>query len=353
LVTALLFGTALAVVSARPARSRPPLMRVVVNGVPRRVPGPVSTVAAVLRAARQHPRGARLYSARSHKLLDGDAGPPTILVNGLAAGLETRVRAGASVVAVDGPDLTESVVDKQVPVPAAGLPDVENTIWYPGKAGLQQTTVGAVSGEVVTARRLTEPLPPRRETAGVVALTFDDGPDPRWTPQVLQLLHDEGVKATFCVVGHWAERFPDLVKAERDQGHVVCDHTMHHVEHLDHKPHAQVEQEIGDGFRTLTNLLGTPPPLYRAPGGSIGPDVIAVAHEYGMRVIGWAIDPHDYERPPEPVLVDRVMSRIRPGSIILMHDGGGDRANTVAAARVIIDRLKAMGYGFATPLSPP
>jgi len=350
---AALFGSSLAVLLAQPARSRPPLIRVTVNGTDWHVPGPVTSVAAVLRAANLHPHGARLFSALSHKLLNPSVGQPTILVDGVPAGLQASVRANSVVLAVDGPDTTEAIADRAVPIPSVGLPDVENTVWYPGKDGLEDTTVGVVSGEVVSSRRVAEPIAPRRELAPIVALTFDDGPDSQWTPQILQLLHDEGVKATFCVVGHWAERFPDLVKAERDQGHVICDHTMHHVEHLDKKPHAQVEQEIGDGYRTLTNLLGTPPALYRAPGGSLGPDVIAVAHEHGMRVIGWAIDPHDYERPPVPVLVDRIMSRIRPGSIILLHDGGGDRANTLAAVKIVIDQLKAMGWNFATPLFPP
>jgi peptidoglycan/xylan/chitin deacetylase (PgdA/CDA1 family) len=326
---------------------------VTVNGVVRQVPGPSTTVEGVLKAAGLHPSGGKLFSAVSHKLLDKDYGRPTILLDGVAAPLAAPVRADAAVVAVDGADTVEPVAEKRMETPTGGLPAVENTIWYPGLPAVDEVTVGEVSGEEVSRRRLAQPQPPRRELAPVVALTFDDGPDPNWTLPLLQLLHDEGVTATFCSIGLWAQRRPDIVRAERDQGHAICDHTMHHVEHLDTKSHAQVDQEVGEGYRALTGILGTPPVLFRAPGGNVGPDVINVAHGYGLRVLGWAIDPHDFQRPPVDVLVDRIMSKLRPGSVILLHDGGGDRGNTLAAVKIVIDRLKAMGWGFATPVSPP
>lgn len=351
---AALFGASVALLAAEPARSRPQFIRVVVNGVPYRVPGPgPSSVESVLRASDVHPHGTRLYSALSHKLLDKDFGPPTVLVNGLPATLDSPVRAYDSVLAVNGPDTTEAVVDQQTDVPASGLPEIENVLWYPGALGHDKTTYGALSGEVVARQRLLDPVAPRRELAPVVALTFDDGPDPNWTPQILQLLRDEGIKATFCEVGYLALKHPDLTRQVVADGNVLCDHTMHHVEHLDKAPHAQVVQEVVDGYTTLANIVGAPPPMYRAPGGHLGPDVIGVARGQGMRVLGWAIDPHDYERPPVPVIVERVMSVIRPGAVILFHDGGGDRSGTVAAVRMIIDQLKAMGWSFATPLTGP
>jgi peptidoglycan/xylan/chitin deacetylase (PgdA/CDA1 family) len=356
ILVAVLFGSSLAMLQAQPARSHPPPIAVRVNGVLHHVPGP-TTVAAVLRATGVRTERARLVSAVSHKVLRADNGPPTLLVDGLPAGMDSAVGADAAVVAVDGPVDVEPVAVRTVPVafagPGPGLPEVENTLWYPGLAGADEETVGAVSGEVVGRRRVREPVGPRRELAPVVALTFDDGPDPRWTPQVLQILREEGVKATFCVVGYVALRFPELVKGVQGEGHVLCDHTMHHVEHLDQAPHPQVEQEVVDGLRAVQSIVGSPPSLYRAPGGFLGPDVIGVARGNGLRVLGWAIDPHDYERPPLDVLIGRVMGALRPGAVILLHDGGGDRSTTVAALRPVIQQVKAMGWSFATPMSGP
>ncbi|HZQ26935.1 MAG TPA: polysaccharide deacetylase family protein, partial [Acidimicrobiales bacterium] len=347
---ATLLGASLAVLQAEPAHSRPPLVHVLVNGVDEQVPGPVTTVDSAIRATGARPPHGRLLSALTHQVVDADFNPPVLKVDGVTASWTTPVRAGQSVEATPGPDETEPVVTQKVEVAPGGLPEVEKTLWYPGQPGADESTYGALSGELVSRQRTTEPVAPRPELAGVVALSFDDGPDPRWTPQILQILNEEGIKATFCVVGYVAQRYPELVKAERDQGHVLCDHTQHHMLHLDTKPHDVVVSEIDQCSRYLTSLLGTAPPLYRAPGGFLGPEVISVARGNGMRVLGWSIDPHDYERPPADELLNRILPKIRPGSVILLHDGGGDRSQTVAVLRPLIQHLKAMGWSFATPM---
>ncbi|MDQ1446466.1 MAG: peptidoglycan-N-acetylglucosamine deacetylase, partial [Acidimicrobiaceae bacterium] len=262
-------------------------------------------------------------------------------------------RPAAGLPALDLPDPTEDLVPRVVPVAAGGLPEVESLLWYPGIPGADEQMVGTVSGRIDATRRLFDPQPARREMAPVVALTFDDGPDPRWTPMILQLLAEKNVKATFCLVGYLARRHPELVLAERDQGHVLCDHTEHHVEHLDAAPHDQVVQEVTDGARSIASITGVVPPLYRAPGGHLGPDVVAVARGQGLRVLQWSVDPHDYERPPAAVIAARILSTFRPGAVILLHDGGGDRGETVAAVRIVIDTLKAQGWAFATPMFGP
>jgi peptidoglycan/xylan/chitin deacetylase (PgdA/CDA1 family) len=348
-----LLGASLAVLQAEPSRSRPPLMHVFVNGVEEQLPGPVTTVDSAVRATGERLPQGRLLSALNHQVVDADFSPPVLEVDGVAAQWTTPVRAGQSVMATPGPDQTEPVVTQKTDVAPGGLPEVEKTLWYPGQTGSDESTYGALSGELVRRQRTAEPVAPRPELAGVVALSFDDGPDPRWTPQILQILNEEGIKATFCVIGYVAQRFPDLVKAERDQGHVLCDHTQHHMLHMDTKPHDVVVAEIDQCHRYLTSLLGTPPPIYRAPGGFLSPDVISVARGEGMRVLGWSIDPHDYERPPPDEILNRILPKVRPGSVILLHDGGGDRSNTVAMLRPLIDHLKAMGWSFATPMFGP
>jgi peptidoglycan/xylan/chitin deacetylase (PgdA/CDA1 family) len=218
---------------------------------------------------------------------------------------------------------------------------------------LADSEVGTVSGEVVTSSRVSAPTPAAPERANVVALTFDDGPSPQWTPQVLQILLDEGVKATFCTVGYATQHYPELVRLERQRGNAACDHTLHHIVSLASRPRSQIHDEIFGQADRLQDVLQESPQLYRPPGGSLSPDVISVAHERGLRVLLWDVDPHDYERPAAPVILQRILDRVRPGSVILMHDGGGDRSQTVAMLRLLIDQLKARGFSFSTPVDQP
>lgn len=183
----------------------------------------------------------------------------------------------------------------------------------------------------------------------LVALTFDDGPDPRWTPVVLQILRDEGVVATFCSVGTMAAAHPDLVRAEAAQGHAACNHTVRHDGHLDRRPPPEVAAEVNGQADTLRAILGADPPYYRAPGGNLSPAMVDVAHQRGMRVLHWSADVADF-RPHSPGAMTATMPNfVRPGAIILLHDGGGDRSPTVAMLRPLIQELKARGYVFVLP----
>jgi peptidoglycan-N-acetylglucosamine deacetylase len=234
-----------------------------------------------------------------------------------------RIRAAAFTTRMDfGPAAatTTSTTATTAPPPWPG-PDVEREVW--------------VGGQPVQGK--------------TVALTFDDGPQPTYTPEVLQILQDEGVKATFCVVGYAIGWDPNLLKAEANAGDVICDHTAHHVLHLDRAKHDQVAQEINEGADDIRNVLGADPRFFRPPGGALSPDIIATAHARGMRVLGWDDDPRDYRRLSANQLLARILGQVRPGALILLHDGGGNRATTVAILRPLIDRLKADGWTFVVP----
>ncbi|MEY2398923.1 MAG: peptidoglycan-N-acetylglucosamine deacetylase, partial [Actinomycetota bacterium] len=182
-----------------------------------------------------------------------------------------------------------------------------------------------------------------------VLLSFDDGPDPRWTPQVLAILRAENVKAVFCVVGAPMARHPELVKQEHDEGHVRCDHTVHHDMHMSTKPDAYTAGEIDAPFDTIKSITGEPPRFYRGPGGDLSPFIIGEAHRLGLRVLGWSVDTVDYRRPGAAAIQNRAVDKVRGGGVILMHDGGGDRSETVAQLTGLIDRLRAAGYSFVVP----
>ncbi|MEU5085289.1 polysaccharide deacetylase family protein [Streptomyces sp. NPDC021356] len=184
-----------------------------------------------------------------------------------------------------------------------------------------------------------------------VNITIDDGPDPHWTPQVLEVLRENGVKATFCMVGTQAKAYPDMVKAVVAAGHRLCDHTVSHDTAMDHKSQAYQSREILDAEKMITEASGGVRPMYyRAPGGAFTPYSRQLAASRGMRPLGWNVDTKDFEHPGTPAIVATVKQEVRNGPTVLFHDAGGDRAQTVAALREVLPWLKQQGYSFGFPV---
>ncbi|MDC0769558.1 polysaccharide deacetylase family protein [Streptomyces sp. HD] len=184
-----------------------------------------------------------------------------------------------------------------------------------------------------------------------VNITIDDGPDPVWTPQVLQVLRDNGVKATFCMVGTQARAHPDLVRTVVAAGHRLCDHTVSHDVTMDRKSEAYQSQQILDAERMITEASGGVRPMYyRAPGGAFTPYSRHLAASHGMRPLGWNIDSKDFELPGTATMVATVKNEISNGPTLLFHDAGGDRSQTVAALREVLPWLKEQGYSFGFPV---
>ncbi|WP_446217784.1 polysaccharide deacetylase family protein [Micromonospora sp. IBHARD004] len=180
-----------------------------------------------------------------------------------------------------------------------------------------------------------------------VALTFDDGPDPRWTPQLLDQLKADHVTATFCLIGSRAKRYPELVARIAREGHQLCNHSWRHDINLGRRPVAEIRADL---IRTDRAIKAAVPnariPYYRQPGGRWTPEVVAVARKLGMRSLHWSVDPQDWDHPTAKTIAKRVESAVRPGAIVLMHDGGGDRRPTLAACRHLIPELKRR-YGIS------
>ncbi|MFJ5642253.1 polysaccharide deacetylase family protein [Streptomyces sp. NPDC093223] len=184
-----------------------------------------------------------------------------------------------------------------------------------------------------------------------VNITIDDGPDPVWTPRVLQVLKEYGVKATFCMIGPQAQAHPDLVRAVVAAGHRLCDHTVSHDVTMDKKSEAYQSRQILDAERMITEASGGVRPLYyRAPGGAFTPYSRKLAASHGMRPLGWNVDSKDFERPGTPTVVATVKDEMPNGPTVLFHDAGGDRSETVAALRELLPWLKGQGYAFGFPV---
>ncbi|MEU6021179.1 polysaccharide deacetylase family protein [Micromonospora sp. NPDC047134] len=181
-----------------------------------------------------------------------------------------------------------------------------------------------------------------RTTGGTkVALTFDDGPDPAWTPKVLDLLQAAKVKATFCVVGTQVRKHPELVRRIVREGHQLCNHSWNHDLDLARRPVAEIRADLTRTNREIRRAVADAKvPYYRQPGGRWTAEVVKVAKQLDMRSLHWSVDPQDWTRPTAATIQKRVQRAARPGSVVLLHDGGGNRAATLAACPKVIAALK-------------
>jgi peptidoglycan-N-acetylglucosamine deacetylase len=281
--------------------------------------------------------------------IPGHTAPPVFSVDGKAVGVSARVAPGDHVIARPG-TLTEPVVTRVFPVGFAGLPSIEFHLWHPGRRATERERVGRYSGHVVSGPVPNSPaLAATPVTGKEVALTFDGGPSPRWTPEILRVLRAEGVHATFCI-GSIAAADPGLVRTEAADGETLCDHTMTHDEYLPTASHARIVWEIDACAAEITrDSGGIRPAFYRPPGGFLTSQIIKVANAAGMQVLYWDIDTVDWQDPPARTIAARAL-QAGPGDIILMHDGAGNPANVVALP-TIINTLRQRGYRFVTPAS--
>jgi peptidoglycan-N-acetylglucosamine deacetylase len=178
-----------------------------------------------------------------------------------------------------------------------------------------------------------------RERADV-ALTFDDGPSEN-TTTFLQVLREKHVPATFFEIGQEMSRYPAMMRQILREGDEIGNHTMHHTEFPGYGA-------ISPATALAESITHFRPCLFRPPGGAVDSSVIGAAAEDGLRTITWDVDPADWSSPGAGAIYSRVVDAAQPGSIILMHDGGGPRDETLAALPQIIDTLRTRGYGFAT-----
>ena len=180
-----------------------------------------------------------------------------------------------------------------------------------------------------------------------IALTFDDGPNPIYTPQVLAVLQTYKVKATFFDVGYLVKDFPNIVRQEFLQGHSIGNHSWSHPQ-LTRLSAAGIASQLANTSDAIQAVTGTRPTIFRPPYGSFNRIVFAQASHQNLSTIIWNDEARDWATPGVNVIVYRILNLARNGGIILLHDGGGFRYQTVAALPVIITTLRQRGYTFVT-----
>ncbi len=187
-------------------------------------------------------------------------------------------------------------------------------------------------------------------TARTVYLTFDDGPNPNATRPILETLAEHDVPATFFMVGEHVRRFPDVARLVVHAGHQIGNHTQHHVK-LHNRGPGRIRRELTDAHAAILETTGVAPRIFRAPHGYRNPFVQPVVHRLGYQVFGWTFGVWDTALPGPEVIRARMRRKVRPGAILLLHDGDGydplgDRMQTAAALPGIIRDLRDDGYTF-------
>ncbi len=174
------------------------------------------------------------------------------------------------------------------------------------------------------------------KSRNVIFLTFDDGPSEAYTPAVLKLLAKYHAKATFFELGLQIDEFPHLVPQVKAAGHRIGDHTYDHKT-LTSLPVDKVRWEMEHGPKSK---------CFRPPGRETNPQIVALAASYGMRQVLWTVDTKDWSKPGTAAIENAILTGARPGAVILLHDGGGDRSQTIEALTHTLPKLIQRGYVF-------
>jgi peptidoglycan/xylan/chitin deacetylase (PgdA/CDA1 family) len=303
-----------------------------------------TTLAAVAERVGLRPPAGDLLSVDGRVLRPG-VFPGAFTLDGRPALPRTPLAGQERIAVVAGHDQTEPRLRTLVAEPSGAPSDPQFFVDHaPGKELIVR---GAISHQLVSAT-FQQTGAARAEHA--VALTFDDGPSPEYTPRVLARLAKLHARASFFVIGYLAAQYPRLVRLEARMGMAVGNHSYNHpqVPPFAQLPEPLLRDEIALGDQALARL-GIRTQLFRPPGGGSSARLVRIAAELGQRVVLWSVDPQDWK--PDTTakqIAARVLAAVRPGSIVELHDGGGDRSATLAALPAIVHGIRARGLRIVT-----
>lgn len=219
---------------------------------------------------------------------------------------------------------------------ATSDPSVTGSIASASAAPVQQPAAGPRKGVTYRSFNVDQPY---------IALTFDDGPSPETTPQLLSILKARGIKATFFVLGNMAAKHPEVLKMIADDGHEIGNHSWSHPQ-LTRISLAAADKQVGDTSALVEEVTGKKPRYLRPPYGSMKPALRDHLEDtFGVSIVNWSVDPLDWKHRDSKVVYDEIMKQVKPGAIVLSHD---IYPSTVAAMEHVLDDLIAKGYKFGT-----
>ncbi len=310
------------------------------------------------------PKAGDLLAVDGSIIEQGKGGAFKALVNGVEqSNLDTTFAMGDVVEIDDGDDLTEEYVEEAITYPAVGTIDGVGAVHAfetAVKDGQAVKRTGQVSGKtaeiVIEEGKAAKVNRFNLDTGGekLIALTFDDGPWPESTAQILDILKANGAKATFFTLGNRIDGLQDVVKRAYDEGNQICTHSWDHAAgsgqgvNLGYMTDQEQLDEFTKGYEAITAVTGAEASkVIRVPGGNLNENTARLLSTLATFEIGWNIDTRDWEKPGVQAIVSNIM-QVQPGYIVLMHDGGGDRSQTVEALRQALPLLKEQGYQFVT-----
>ncbi len=315
------------------------------------------------------PTPGNLVAVDGSLITEGEGERCTATIDGTAVSdLKTKIHRGADVQISDGGNITEDFTTAKETIKHGTVDDSREfeAYWFgsihllsDGHDGTLAKRTGKISG--ITVSEVEDPAVDAGYTIytakpddKVIALTFDDGPWPETTDQILDILEENGAKATFFTIGEQIPEYPDPVRRANQLGCQVCTHTWDHAAGSGGGTSIAVmtsqEQidEVQKGYQAIADVLGVEPAhIMRAPGGNFYGSVIDTLWPYVDAEIGWDVDTEDWRMPGSDAIAEMIESA-QSGQVVLMHDGGGDRTQTVEALRMALPKLKEQGYQFVT-----
>ena len=328
---------------------------VTVNGVRQGLPHG-GTAAACARAAGMSLAAGDLVDIHGGTLTPGGGTGPLFYRNGETCPPDQRLRSGDKLDVTPGQDVTEPIKETATLLPyhfeTAGPGGSYFMVAQPGIVGIRRVERGAMSGKVKTIE-VAAASPAvvyeghSKDPGKRIALTFDDGPHPQFTGQMLDILKRYNAHATFFVLSSLVQYWPQFVRREIAEGHEVGIHTWDHA-NLTHMSPSAIQADMAKCEHTLRPIVGAPIRWMRPPYGAINRSARETISGMGYHIALWSVDTNDWQRPGSSVVCSRVVNGAHNGAIVLMHDGGGPRQGTVDAVQNIVPALQKAGYELVT-----
>lgn len=329
---------------------------------------PGSTVATLVDEGLARPTPGNLVAVDGSLISAGEGERFSATINGSPAANDAKLAKDMVVEIGNGGDITEDYTSAETTIPFDTVNDDMSfeAYWFgsihelqDGQDGLSITKTGTISGKTVS--EVTKPavnggyhIYTVQTDEKVIALTFDDGPWAGTTDEILDILEANGAKATFFTIGNQIDEHSASVKRAADMGCEVVTHSFDHADgsgngvDLTLMSTSEQIEEVTEGYAAIARVIGKEPPhIMRAPGGNFHDDIITTLWPYVDAEIGWDVDTEDWSRPGVEAIASRILS-VEPGEVILMHDGGGDRDQTVEALRQALPTLIERGYKCVT-----